>query len=157
MRVGSGTLRCMLRPVAVAFLVCALGCASDTGSASGFGSCKVSGAPFGHMGSAVMRGTGTLPTLRNELSLQLLLEAPPGTKVGVLSHNLFEFQKTCGTEFPFEVTGVDAGTYTVWVEVRDPDLADVKDDSDIVYASEADRQVTLADGETVEVDLDFRM
>lgn len=133
-------------------------CGGDDGSGGGgFGTCNVSGSPFGQGGTATFRGTGTLPSLPDGLSLQLLLEAPVGFKTGVLSQNLFEFQKTCGTEFPFEVTKVEAGTYTVWVEARDTELADAVNDEDLVYSADADEQVTLTDGQVLDIDLDFRM
>lgn len=138
-------------------VMAACGSGNEDGLAGGFGTCEVSGTPFGHQGTAVIRGTGLLPSLRDDLSIQLLLEAPPGFKVGVLPQNLFEFQRTCGEDFPFEVTNVDVGTYTVWVEVRDPELADATNDEDLVYSSDANPQVTVADGQVLEMDLDFRM
>lgn len=136
--------------------LCACG-SDDASSGGGFGTCDLSGSPFGHEGTATIRGTGTLPPLEKGLSLQLLLEAPVGFKVGVLAQNLFTFQKTCDAEFPFEVTKVEAGTYTVWVEARDTELADAMNDEDLVYEADADKEVTVTDGQVLDIDLDFRM
>ena len=130
-----------------AMLVAALaGCGSDCAP-------LVQGSPFGQDGTAVIRGAATIPdTIDGGLQMQLLIaEQASGVRVGVIPENLFESPRTCGsTELDYEITRVEAGTYSIFMEITDPD-ADFAE----VYNQQADKTVTVADGQTVEADLVF--
>ncbi|MDD9945020.1 MAG: hypothetical protein OXU20_28515 [Myxococcales bacterium] len=124
------------------------------GVLDGFGiemGCDFLGSPFGHRGTAIIRGTGTLPDgLDPDYQLNLMLGAG-GVQVGVLGENVFDIVSVCDTPtFKYQITSVEAGTYDLYVEVLDPN-----DDAATVYESMGDTSVTVADGETVEQDVRF--
>ena len=119
-------------------------------------SCNVSGSPFSQTGSATIRGTGTLPAglaPGNQLNMMI---GSGGVQYGVLGENLFDITTICdSTTFDFEITKVEAGQWTLQIEVLDPDQPD--DALATVYSAEGDVTITVADGETVKQDERFDM
>jgi len=117
-------------------------------------SCAVSGSPFGHAGSATIRGKGTLPAGLVPGDQLNMMIGNGGVQYGVLGENLFDFTKICdATTFDFEITKVEAGQWTLQIEVLDPDQPD--DVLATVYEAKGDVTITVADGETVEQDVRF--
>jgi len=116
--------------------------------------CDFVGSPFGHAGTATIRGTGTLPDgLDRGYQLNLMIGAD-GLQSGVLGENLFDIVSVCETPtFGYEITMVDAGQWSLYVEVLDPNQPD--DNLATVYEAEGDTTITVADGETVEQDVSF--
>jgi hypothetical protein len=116
--------------------------------------CDVSGSPFGHAGSATIRGKGTLPAGLVPGDQLNMMIGNGGVQYGVLGENLFDITTICdSTTFDFEITKVEAGQWTLQIEVLDPDQPD--DALASVYEAKGDVTITVADGETVEQDVRF--
>ena len=114
----------------------------------------VEGSPFGHEGTALIQGAATIPeSVPDDMNVQLLIsEQGSGFRVGVIPENLLEADTptTCGTDLEYEISGVEAGTYSIFIDVTDPGA-----DFVTVFESTADKIVTVGDDEAVEVDLAF--
>jgi hypothetical protein len=132
-----------------------LSCALALGlAACGCDSPQEVGSPFGHQGTATITGTATIASRPGDgLHLQFLL-VDGGLGIGVLPDNLFDQASTCGDTIEFEIQDVEAGTYTLALHLRDPDI-DPVDDADLVYDQTAPEVITVADGQQVVATLTF--
>jgi hypothetical protein len=137
---------------AVVLFALLAGCSSSAGSGGqGCDAPTIEGTPFGSKGTAVLRGTGTLPDgIPNGLQLEILVHQGSAS-YGVLPDNLFAPDSVCGKTVHYVVKSLAAGTYTLEYDVFDPKDTKVQ----AVYQGTATEPFTIADGETKSVDTTF--
>jgi hypothetical protein len=120
-------------------------------SSSDSGECSapvINGAPFFSSGTGSVHGSGTLPAnIPSGKQLQLLVETS-NSSLGVLPDNLFDEALTCGSgsSFTFTITHLDAGTYHLGYEVREPS----SDSTDPTFMGSSTNTFVAADGQSVE-------
>lgn len=141
----------------LAFAVSTLSaCSSSTDGSAGNTSCTapaLSGSPAGSTGTASISGTGTLPDgIANGLELQVLLDQG-NFSTGVLPDDLFANDRVCGKTFQYNVTKIEAGTYTLTFEVNDPNSTNFK----TLFAGTAPSSFTVTDGQALKQDTTFQL
>lgn len=124
----------------------ATACSSGDDSANQCTTPVVEGSPWMPSGTGKVHGSGTLPAgLPDGYDLQLLVNTG-NSSTGILPPNLFDQPTTCGKNFKFTLTELDAGTYKLDYELRKPNSTADKPD----YMGTSTNEFTVADGQDVE-------
>jgi hypothetical protein len=73
-----------------------------------------------------------------------------GMGLGVLGESFFDTSETCGNEVKFTIDGVEPGSYFISIEIYDS-----MNDAETVFESRSDQEITVGEGEVVDVRLVF--
>ncbi len=157
-------MRALLIVPLVTVVVAALGCGDDGSNNGGDGagsdgagndepaSCtpEVTGKPFGMEGTGTITGTATIPdSVPDGMNINLMIHSG-GMGLGVLGESFFDTSETCGNEVKFTIDGVEPGSYFISIEIYDS-----MNDAETVFESRSDQEITVRDGEVVDVQLVF--
>lgn len=138
------------------FALMAQACSSgdDDSAGNGNGKCTtptITGSPFISSGTGTVHGSGMLPAgLPDGYELELLVSTS-NSSIGVLPSDLFAPSNTCGREFKYTISQVDAGTYNLTYDLFAPNSTS----TDPAYTGTSTNQFTVADGQNVEFDPTF--
>ena len=128
------------------------GSGSDGAGNDGAASCtpEVTGKPFGMEGTGTITGTATIPEpVPDGMNINLMIHSG-GMGLGVLGESFVDTSETCGNEVKFTIDGVEPGSYFISIEIYDS-----MNDAETVFESRSDQEITVGDGEVVDVQLVF--
>ncbi len=128
------------------------GAGSGGAGNDGFASCtpEVTGKPFGMEGTGTITGTAFIPdSVPDGMNINLMIHSG-GMGLGVLGESIFDTSETCGNQVSFTIDGVEPGSYFISIEVYDS-----MNDAETVFESLSDQEITVGEGEVVDVQLVF--
>jgi hypothetical protein len=125
---------------------------SGGAGSGGSASCtpEVTGKPFGMEGTGTITGIATIPdSVPDGMNINLMIHSG-GMGLGVLGESIFDTSETCGSEVRFTIDGVEPGSYFISIEIYDS-----MNDAETVFESRSDQEITVGEGEVVDVQLVF--